>query len=60
MVACGTGSMLEAVGPLWYMYDFGFVASIGSTAMGAAAAVAAKHDHFDQVQSACIAGHIHG
>ena len=28
--------------------------------MGTAEAVAAQHDHFNQVQIACIAGHIHG
>ena len=39
---------------------FDFVASIGGIASGAAAAVAAQHDHFDQVQIARIAGHIHG
>ena len=36
---------------------FDCVASIGSIALGAAAAVAAQHDHFDQVQIACMAGH---
>ena len=39
---------------------FDCVALIGGIASGAAAAVAAQHDHFDQVQIACIAGHIHG
>ena len=28
--------------------------------MGGAAAIAAQHDHFDQVQIAGTAGHIHG
>ena len=39
---------------------FDCVAAIGGIARGAAAAVAAQHDHFDQVQIACTAGHIHG
>ena len=39
---------------------FDYVAAIGGIAMGATAAVAEQHDHFDQVQIACIAGHIHG
>ena len=39
---------------------FDCVASIGGIARGAVAAVAAQHDHFDQVHIACTAGHIHG
>ena len=39
---------------------FDCVASIGAIARGAAAAVTSQHDHFDQDQIACIAGHIHG
>ena len=39
---------------------FDWVATVGGIVMGAAAAVAAQHDHFNQVQIACMAGHIHG
>ena len=39
---------------------FDCVAVIGGIVMGAAAAVAAQHDHFDQVQLVYTAGHIHG
>ena len=39
---------------------FDCVAAIGGIAIVAAAAVGAQHDHFDQVQIACTAGHIHG
>ena len=39
---------------------FDCIAVIGDIARGAAAAVAAQHDYFDQVQIACTAGHIHG
>ena len=34
------------------------VASIRGIARGAAAAVAAQHDHFDQVQTACTIGYL--
>ena len=50
----------------WRLWDlcgahmFDWVAAVGSIEMGAAAAVAAQHDHFDQVQTACIGFHIHG
>ena len=40
--------------------QFNSIQSIGGVARGAAAVVAAQHDHFDQVQTACIAGHIRG
>ena len=39
---------------------FDCAALIGGIARGAAAAVVAQHDHSDQVQIACIAGHVHG
>ena len=39
---------------------FDCILAIGCIARGAAAVVAAQHDHFDQVQLVCTAGHIHG
>ena len=39
---------------------FDCVAAIGGRALGTVAAVAVQHDHFDQVQHVCTAGHIHG
>ena len=39
---------------------FVYVAAMGGTARGAAVATAAQHDHFDQVQLACMIGHVHG
>ena len=35
------------------------VAAIDGTAMGAAVAAAAMHDHFDQVQLASTVGNVH-
>ena len=39
---------------------FDWVAAVGGIKMGAAAAVAAQNDHFDQVQTASKADHIPG
>ena len=36
------------------------IAAMGDTATGAAVATAAQHDHFDQVQLACMIGHVYG
>ena len=39
---------------------FDCVAARGCIARGAAAAVTAQHDHFDQVQLVCTDGYIYG
>ena len=39
---------------------FDCVAAMGDIVRGAAIVTTAQHDHFDQVQHACTAGHIHG
>ena len=36
------------------------VAAMVGIVRGAAVATTAQHDHFDQVQIACTAGHVHG
>ena len=36
-----------------------YVATMGSMVRGAAAATTAQHDHFDQVQLACVVAHVH-
>ena len=66
MLQWGSMELHVALAASWRLWDLcgarmlECVAAIGGRALGAVAAVAAQHDHFDQVQHVCTAGHIHG